>query len=224
MTTYDEPMVETASVTDVLAAIGSVDLQAPWEEVAPNLRVALPRRRDLPVPLDELPRHVYPPGIETVLGLDIGPAMLFVPHEQLATWEVSADEAFERALDNVREQVGARSQFALAHERIADVPTLAFQSRDGWASQLLLLPDELVRVMGDRNGLILAPMRDLIISLPLDVEREFASTPPAASTWRAECRRRRPASARWASASFTSRLAKEPATAASPCAPTTSRW
>ena len=54
------------------------------------------------------------------------------------------------------------------------MPTLAFQSREGWASQLLLLPDQLVRVLGDRNGLILAPMRDLVISLPLDVEREFA--------------------------------------------------
>jgi hypothetical protein len=174
MTTYDEPLVETASVTDVLAAIESADLEAPWEEMAPNLRVALPRRRELPVPTRDLPTHVYPPGIETVLGLDIGPAMLFVPHEQLARWEVSADEAFDRALDNVREQVAGRRQFALVHERIADVPTLAFQSRDGWASQLLLLPGELVRVLGDRNGLILAPMRDLVICLPLDVEREFA--------------------------------------------------
>ena len=76
-------------------------------------------------------------------------------------------------------RVDRRRQFALIHERIADVPTLAFQSRDGWASQLLLLPHELVRVIGDRNGLILAPMRDLLICLPLDVEREFARTPVA---------------------------------------------
>ncbi len=174
MTTLDEPLVTTASVTDVLAAIESADLEAPWEEMAPKLCVALPRRRALPVDPDELPMQVYPPGLETVLGLDIGPAMLFVPPEQLAKWEVSPDEAFERALDNVRERVGSRRQFALVHERIADVPTLAFQSREGWASQLLLLPDELVRVLGHRNGLILAPMRDLIIRLPLDVEREFA--------------------------------------------------
>ena len=60
------------------------------------------------------------------------------------------------------------------HERIADVPTLPFQSREGWASSLLLLPDELVRVLGERNGLVLAPMRDILICLPLDVEREFA--------------------------------------------------
>jgi hypothetical protein len=174
MTTPEQPLVTTAPVEAVLSAIESADLDVPWEELAPALCVALPRRRALPVDPRELPTHVYPPGIEAVLGLDIGPAMLFVPTEQLARWEVSADEAFERALQNVREHVASRKQFALVHERIADVPTLAFQSRDGWASQLLLLPDQLVRVLGDRNGLILAPMRDLLISLPLDVEREFA--------------------------------------------------
>jgi hypothetical protein len=174
MTTPDEPLVTTASVEEVINAIEAVDLQAPWEQVAPNLRLALPRRRALPVDIEDLPQREYAPGIRAVLGLDIGPAMLFVIHEQLAAWGVSAEEALERALDNVRARVAARRQFALVHERIADVPTLAFQSREGWASCLLLMPEELTRVFGERSGLILAPMRDLVMCLPLDVEREFA--------------------------------------------------
>ncbi len=175
MTTHEDPLVTTATVDEVVSAIESVDLTAPWSEVAPRLRVALPRRRPLPVDIDELPTREFPPGIRAVLGLDVGPAMLFVAREQLASWAVSADEAFERALENVRARVTARKQFALIHERIADVPTLAFQSREGWASSLLLLPDELARVLGDRNGLILAPMRDLLVCLPLDAERAFAN-------------------------------------------------
>ncbi|MGD8485846.1 MAG: hypothetical protein PVH07_04325 [Chloroflexota bacterium] len=174
MTTPDEPLVSTASVEEVMSAIEAVDLDAPWEDVAPNLRLALPRRRALPVDIEELPQRHFPPGIDVVLGLDIGPAMLFVAHEQLARWGVSAEAAFERALDNVRLRAAERRQFALVHERIADVPTLAFQSREGWASSLLLLPEELARVFGERTGLILAPMRDLVMCLPLDVEREFA--------------------------------------------------
>ena len=174
MTTPDEPLVTTAPVEEVISAIESVDLTAPWEEVAPDLRPALPRRRTLPVDIAALPQREYAPGIDCVLGMDIGPAMLFVAHEQLACWGVSAEEAFDQALNNVRAEVAARKQFALIHERIADVPTLAYQSRDGWASCLLLLPDELTRVFGERSGLILAPMRDLVICLPLDVEREFA--------------------------------------------------
>ena len=174
MRPIDEPLVSTASKDEVVRAIESIDLGAPWIEVAPKLRLALPRRRPLPIDPAELPVRDFPPGIRAVLGLDIGPAMLFVSHQQLAGWDVPAERAFEQALDNVRARVAARRQFALVHERIADVPTLAFQSREGWASSLLLLPDELVRVVGDRNCLVLAPMRDLVLGLPLDAEREFA--------------------------------------------------
>jgi hypothetical protein len=174
MTTTDDPLVTIATVDEVISAIEAVDLAAPWPQVAPDVRLALPRRRPLPVDPHELPKRELGPGIRCALGLDIGPAMLFVVHEQLAGWGVSMDAAFERALDNVRDRVAARRHHALVHERIADVPTLAFQSREGWASSLLLLPDQLSRVLGERSGLILAPMRDLIVRLPLDVEREFA--------------------------------------------------
>lgn len=174
MRPIDEPLIVTAPTAEVVRAIESIDLGAPWSKVAPDLRLALPRRRPLPVDPAELPARDFAPGIRAVLALDIGPAMLFVSHEQLAGWDVPAEAAFEQALANVRARVAARRQFALVHERIADVPTLAFQSREGWASSLLLLPDELVRVLGDRNGLVLAPMRDLVLCLPLDAEREFA--------------------------------------------------
>ncbi len=174
MSTIEDPLVTTASVDEVVQAIESVDLAAPWSEVAPNLRLALPRRRALPVDPEDLAQRDFAPGIRAVLGLDIGPAMLFVSDHQLTGWGVSAERAFEQALDNVRARVAARKQFALVCERVADVPTVAFQSREGWASSLLLLPDELVRVLGSRSGLVLAPMRDLILCLPLDVEREFA--------------------------------------------------
>lgn len=174
MTTSEEPLVTVASVDEVMRAIESVDLAAPWEMIAPGLRLALPRRRVLPVDVEDLPQREYAPGIKAVLGLDIGPAMLFVVHEQLAAWGVTAGQAFDRALDNVRARAARRKHFALVHEHIAGVPTLAFQSHEGWASSLLLLPHELSRVFGERHGLILAPMRDLVICLPLDVEREFA--------------------------------------------------
>jgi hypothetical protein len=174
MTTSEEPLVTTADVNEVMAAIEAVDLAAPWEEVAPRLRPALPRRRPLPPGTGDLPSQEFGPGIRTTLGLDIGPAMLFVGHEQLAGWGVSAERAFRRALSNIRVRVHLRQQFALLHEEILGEPTVAFQSREGWASALLLLPDELTRVLGQRDGLVLAPMRDLVLLMPLDAEPELA--------------------------------------------------
>jgi hypothetical protein len=170
MKTQEDRLVTTADVAEVMAAIEAVDLEAPWTEVAPSLRLALPRRRPLPPGTEDAPSQVYAPGIRAMLALDIGPALLFVADEQLARWGVSADHAFARALANVRGRLRRRRHFALIHERICGESTTAFQSREGWASSLLLLPDELCRVIGARDGLILAPMRDLVIHLPLDAD------------------------------------------------------
>jgi hypothetical protein len=174
MTSGPDQVVTSSSFEEVVAAIESIDLDAPWADVAPNLRIALPRQRPMPPGTEDLPIREYPPGIRANLGLDIGPAMLFVCHEQLADWGVSEEDAFDRALMNVRDQVRDKRQFALLHERIDGVPTLAFQSREGWASTLLLLPEELIRVLGKRSGLVLAPMRDLLLVMPLDTEPDFA--------------------------------------------------
>ena len=166
----EDELVAVADIAEVIAAIEAVDLEAPWEDAAPNLRLVLPRRRPLPTGTDGLPSQVYPPGIRVVLGLDIGPALLFVRREQLEEWGVSVDHGFRRALANVKFRIARRRQFAVLHERICGEPAVAFQSREGWASTLLLLPEELCRVIGERDGLILAPMRDLVIRLPLDAD------------------------------------------------------
>ena len=170
-----EDLIAVADVAEVMAAIEALDLGAPWGDVAPDLRLALPRRRPLPPGTDDLPSQVYAPGITAVLALDIGPALLFVRREQLAAWGVSADHAFRRARANVQDRVARRRPVALVHEWICGTPALAFHSREGWAATLLLLPDLLCGVLGDRDGIILAPMRDLVIRLPLDADPELVT-------------------------------------------------
>ncbi|CAN5570631.1 hypothetical protein BH23CHL8_BH23CHL8_01580 [soil metagenome] len=164
----------TAPVEEVLAAIDSMDLAAPWADVSPGLRLVLPRRRPMPPGTGSLPVRRYPAGIDAGLGLDIGPAMLFVGFEQLRTWEVAEDAAFDRAEANVDERVRARRHWTLISEPIGSVPTIAFQSREGWASSLVLMPEVLCRILGERSGRILAPMRDLVMWMPLDTEIDFA--------------------------------------------------
>jgi hypothetical protein len=88
---------------------------------------------------------------------------------------VDPDAAFVQAEANLRTLVGARRTFALVREPIGGVETLAYQSLDGWAASLLLLPEELCRVLGERTGLVLAPMRDLILWMPIDTDPEFAA-------------------------------------------------
>jgi hypothetical protein len=170
----DESLIDTATMDEVLDAIEAIDLGQGWEAIAPALMPLLPRRRPLP-PMDPPLTRIVAPGVRIAYGVDIGPAFWYVAEKQLPEWGVTADELAERALANVRERANARSQFGLIHELVADVPTLAFQSREGWASTLLLLPDQLARVFGVQPRLILAPMRDVIFGLPLETDREFAS-------------------------------------------------
>jgi hypothetical protein len=171
----DRELVTVAPFHEVVAAIEAIDLEGPWESLRERLRLVLPRRRSLPPGVDDLPKRTYDPGIPVGLGLDVGPAMLFVGEGQLRGWGVDADAAFAQGEANLRALVGVRRTFALVREPIGGVETLAYQSRDGWAASLLLAPDELCRVLGERTGLILAPMRDLVMWMPVDADPEFAA-------------------------------------------------
>ena len=63
--------------------------------------------------------------------------------------------------------------------RSAAFPTVAFQSRDGWASTAVLVPEAIERLFGPEPALLIAPSRDLLVRLPADVDLAFA-------TWLAE--------------------------------------
>ena len=47
------------------------------------------------------------------------------------------------------------------------------QSGVGCASALVLVPDELERIFGSAEQCLIAPMRDLLISMPVDADREL---------------------------------------------------
>jgi hypothetical protein len=170
----DGPLVQMASVDAVLDAIEQVDLERPWLKVAPHIFPMLPRRRPLPMETDPPLRQSYPPGIEVGFGIDIGPAMLHVGASQIERWSVSEADVATTAITNVRQRSTSRRQFGLIQERIQGVPVSVFQSREGWASALILLPDELCRIMGERPSLLLAPMRDVLLRLPIDTDMELA--------------------------------------------------
>jgi hypothetical protein len=161
-------------VDEVLSAIEHLDLGRPWQDVAPSVYPMMPRVRPMPPDTDEYLRKTYPPGLQVGFGMDIGPAVLHIGRSQTELWEVTEEQVAERALANVRDRTAARRQFGLIRESVAGVPVTAFQSREGWASALVLVPDELARIMGDGPALLLVPMRDLVFRLPIDTDVDFA--------------------------------------------------
>lgn len=166
--------VRMASPEEVLAALEGLDLQRPWPEVAPSVVPVLPRWRPFLGGSEEPLLHTWPPGITGTFGIDLGPAFVYLGDWALRQWGIAQEELAERALDNVRRWAATR-EHALLPETFAGHLTRALQTGDEWASNLLLLPDELVRAFGPEPCLLIAPMRDILIAMPIAAEVELAA-------------------------------------------------
>jgi hypothetical protein len=162
------------TLDEVLAALQGPDGDQAWDAVADRLLPLLPRQRSVRcgVP-DPVMRHV-PPGLAVTIGIDAGPALLYVNDSVAATWGMTSDEVVDRALANVRQRAERLRRFPLIRESMVGYPLTCFVSHEGWASSLLLMPDLLARVFGDAPGIVFAPTRDVVCRAPIDADWQRA--------------------------------------------------
>src|SRR3954452_59356 len=102
-----EPMVVGASRSEVRSAIDALPEQLTWPDMAPRVRPMFVRRRPLPPGAERPLTFRVAPGVNVALGVDIGPAFLYVGARMLEGWAVTADEALARAMTNLRATVEA---------------------------------------------------------------------------------------------------------------------
>lgn len=160
------------SRAEVRAAIERLPEGMSWDKLRNDLRPVFVRRRPLP-PGAERPITVRrPPGLDVAIGVDIGPAFMYVTAAWLGEWAVGADEAYEEALGNLRAAVRAERYVEMEYETVGGVPFWWYQSEDGLASGVLLLEEELARRYGDEPRVLIAPMRNLLLAAPFDADRE----------------------------------------------------
>jgi hypothetical protein len=167
--------VVQATPQAVMRAMGGLPPDLDWDVLAPDVIPILPRRRPMPAMAGEPFRVTLPPGIPTGFGIDIGPAFLVVGSSLLGTWPIGPAELVATALDNLRTRVRGIRRRDLVRESIDGVPVRVLQTGVGCASAMLLAPDELVRVFGPEPQCLIAPMRDLLVSLPPDADRAFVA-------------------------------------------------
>jgi len=156
---------------EVRSALDSLSENMTWEELSDGLRPVFVRRRPLPPGIERPMTVVRPPGVEVALGVDIGPAFMYVGKGLLESWSVTFDDAFDRAMDNLRASVSAEKYLEMEYGTIDDVPFWWYQSNGGLASGLLLLQDELAMRYGKEPRLLIAPMRNLLLAAPFDADR-----------------------------------------------------
>jgi hypothetical protein len=159
----------------VLRAMGGLPPDLDWPAIAPGVIPILPRRRPMPPMAGEPFRVTLPPGIPTGFGIDVGPAFLVVGRDLLETWPVGPADVVARGLENLRERLRPVRPRDLVREAVDGVPVRLLQSGAGCASALVLVPDELARIFGPGPQCLIAPMRDLLISMPADTDRTFVT-------------------------------------------------
>jgi hypothetical protein len=169
------PGVVSASPEEVMAAIGRLDPDLPWAKVRDMIVPMMPRVRPYPAPAPDPVRMLLAPGILVGFGIDIGPALTVVGSGLLETWDIDVGLLAGTALDNLRSRAEACSPGQIHRDAVADVPVDLLQTGGGFAASLLLVPDHIERLFGAGPHLLVAPMRDILIALPVDVDQEFAS-------------------------------------------------
>ena len=155
----------------VRSAVDSLPPDLSWDELADGLRPVFVRRRPLPPGVERPLTMSRPPGVDVALGVDIGPAFMYVGAGMLESWAVTLDEAFDRAMDNLRASVAAERYVEMEYESVDGVPIWWYQSSGGLASGLLLLDAELAVRYGPEPRLLVAPMRNLLLAAPFDADR-----------------------------------------------------
>ena len=169
------PDVVTASVEEVMAALQTMPEELTWERIAPEVVPLFQRVRPYHPSMPEQLRVVVPPGLTVGFGVDIGPAFITVSPEMATEWGVGPDEILNRALANLEARIGGVRARDVHDGTIGDMPVRILQSPTGSASTYVLVPDALARILGRHRQLVLAPMRNLLVSLPITADREFAA-------------------------------------------------
>ncbi|MEX1169345.1 MAG: hypothetical protein WEE50_04300 [Chloroflexota bacterium] len=169
------PEMVTAGLDEVLEAMEAVPADLDWPTLADRVVPAFQRVRPYPPGQAEPLRILVPPGLSVGFAIDIGPAFLNIDSQLIGRWGLTAAELLARALDNLDRRMGGVSPDDVLDASIDDQPIRVLQSRTGCASTYVLLPASLGRIFGSEPHLVIAPMRNLLISLPIDTDREFAA-------------------------------------------------
>ncbi len=166
------PDVVAPALEEVLAAIPA-DLD--WAALSDRVVPVFPRVRQHPSGSPAPLQMVVPPGLSISFGVDLGPAFLAVTRDMLATWALTPADVLATALANLERRASSISPDDIVRESIDGTPVRLLQSGTGSGASFVLLPGELGRLFGSSQQLLIAPMRDLLIALPLDADRDMVA-------------------------------------------------
>jgi hypothetical protein len=167
--------MDPESLRSIRAAARDLDPTAPWPTHASRL-VPMIKRVWQPFPPDFEPLMIdVPPGIPVGFGIDIGPAMHVIDTDFADRWAVDHATLLATSLANLQRLVRTEPPVIqrFVDELAGDVISIGGQ---GWGSALLLLPDVLEPILGSEPRVLLAPVRNHLVALSMEVTLDICST------------------------------------------------
>lgn len=125
-------------------------------------------------PASSFPAVHLPPGVDVTFAVEVEVLNVNVDQRQFDAWEMTPEQVLPAAMANLRRTVGTWDGKAY-DDRHEGVSIRMLEGWPPWASSLVLLPDELKRILGDEDQLLIAPYQCNLISLPVDVDRDLAA-------------------------------------------------
>lgn len=167
--------VVAPSIDAVVAAAEPFLADPSWRHARRLVLPVFERVRPMPFGVPRPVSMMVPPGVTVGFGIDVGPALMRIGQDVLDGWGIGLDEIWRTAIDNLTDRAIDAAPYQLIDDEVGGIPVRAYQSREGWASTLVLVPELLEAVFGPEPRLFVAPCRDLLIGLPDDVERDLAT-------------------------------------------------
>lgn len=168
------PGVEAASPADVFAALRQLPPELDWSTVASRVVPLFERVRPYPAQMPERAQAIVAPGVTIGFGIDFGPGFMSITPEMVERWSMSIADLAAHALARLHALASEIGPAQVQCAPVGEVEVNALQTGLGIGSVLVLAPSELARLFGAEPRLFIAPMRDLLIGLPADVDPDFA--------------------------------------------------
>jgi hypothetical protein len=169
------PGVVTATLEELEAALEGHPDDLAWDWASAHVIPVMRRIRPYPSGFPEPMYTVVDPGVAVGFAIDIGPAFMSIGADLLRSWGIPLSDVHTRSLGNVIERAQAIDGTEIHEGAIDTTPTRWLQTGQSIGSVLVLTPDELRRIFGPGPAFFITPMRDLIIGLPPNVDRELAA-------------------------------------------------
>ena len=155
-------------------AVRRMPRPVPWDWAKPRI---LPLLAGPYLDADDDPpvRRVSDIGCTLMYGLEVGPALPLVDVQVAERWECTADQIHEVAMANLTARA---SQLPSSTVRGGTLSGRTIQITDrklSWASSLVLVPDQLMRLFGSDDQVLCAPGHSVLISFPLSTPAEVVA-------------------------------------------------